>query len=130
MFHMTPDMLPSICSNSEVLGTVATGRLAGVPIAGETYKLILSDNCVRYNSMVCHESLDMPTPHKEWTYIQLHVPVLTGNWYLHAHRQLVTIVCDFRGCQAYGLTAARILFIPVQHTACLACGHAPVRLLR
>jgi glycerol kinase len=34
MFHITPGMLPKICSNSEHYGVVAKGRLAGVPITG------------------------------------------------------------------------------------------------
>ena len=34
MFHITPGMLPRICSNSEQYGVVAKGRLAGVPITG------------------------------------------------------------------------------------------------
>lgn len=38
-FRLTHDMLPRICSNAEVYGTVREGPLAGVPIAGEPMPL-------------------------------------------------------------------------------------------
>jgi glycerol kinase len=34
LFHVRPDMLPRIASNSEHFGVVAAGPLVGVPITG------------------------------------------------------------------------------------------------
>lgn len=58
-FGVSRDMLPHICSNAEVYGTVKEGPLAGVPIAGE--RLLPGVDFKRSRHQFLHEAGLMST---------------------------------------------------------------------
>lgn len=77
-FKLTEAMLPRICSNAEVYGHIKEGPLAGVPIAGESYCLIMVQGSTLHEiwlhgTVCCKDGLIQNPAYPRDTCVHLHV---------------------------------------------------------